>query len=73
MGFSELKNCRIRLVVDEMVGVLLHLGVLGSSDFMLIFAFNKNHLAVLHMETATYTTTLVKTYRRLFSCLMFYN
>ncbi|MEK7719187.1 MAG: hypothetical protein AAB347_06195 [Bacteroidota bacterium] len=43
------------------------------SYFILIFVFNKSHLAVLPMETATYSTTLVKTYRRLFSCLMFYN
>jgi prophage antirepressor-like protein len=49
------------------------LAKVGYERIIPIFVFNKNHLAVLPMETATYSTTLVKTYRRLFSCLMFYH
>jgi hypothetical protein len=39
--------------------------------FITIFA--KLTILQNHMEVATYITTLVKTYRRLFNCLMFYN
>jgi len=43
----------------------------NTHRFIAIFA-KLNNLQN-HMEVATYISTLVKTYRRLFNCLMFYN
>lgn len=39
---------------------------------MITFVLLKNDTLVT-LETLIYITTLVKTYRRLFNCLMFYN
>jgi len=45
-----------------------------SHPFITIFVSTKvNDFISCVMEELIYITTLVKTYRRLFNCLMFYN